>query len=188
MTRNILHIGITIVAFGFILLGLKEPFNAPQTPDKHSVAIEKQIYTEEDLHWLTMNIYFEARNQPLAGMLAVGQVVLNRVDHPNYPKNIKDVITQAKLNANGQPIRNKCQFSWYCDGKKDEINKNDKLYSKVEYAARLVLERRIPDLVEGATHYHTVKVKREWGYPLTTVIEDHIFYRKPTRPPKGSLQ
>ena len=188
MTRNILRIGIIIVAFGFLLLSLKEPDNLPQTPDNNFVVLKKQSYTEEDLHWLTMNIYFEARNQPLAGMLAVGQVVLNRVDHPNYPKNIKDVITQAKLNDKGQPIRNKCQFSWYCDGKKDEINKNDKSYPKVEYAARLVLERHIPDLVDGATHYHTLKVKREWGYPLTTVIEDHIFYRKPTHLPKGSLQ
>ena len=180
MIRTILHTSLAFIAFGFIFLGFKEPYTPPNTPETHFVALEKQSYTEEDLHWMVMNIYFEARNQPLAGMLAVGQVVLNRIEHPNYPKTVKDVITQAKLNSNGQPIRNKCQFSWYCDGKKDEINKTDKSYSKVEYAARLVLERRIPDLVDGATHYHTLKVKREWGYPLTTVIEDHIFYRKPT--------
>lgn len=173
MTRAILHAGLVIVAFGFLFLGFREPHNPPQER-------EKQTYSEEDLYWMVMNIYFEARNQPLAGMLAVGQVVLNRVDHPNYPKAVKDVVTQAKLNSKGQPIRNMCQFSWYCDGKKDYVDRTNKVYSKVEYAARLVLERRIPDLIDGATHYHAAKVKREWGYPLTTIIGDHIFYKRPT--------
>ena len=73
---------------------------------------------------LAKNIYFEAGNQPLAGKVAVAQVVLNRMEHSAYPKDICGVGYQAKWKENWKgnmmPVRNQCQFSWYCDGKSDE--------------------------------------------------------------------
>ena len=45
---------------------------------------------------LAKNIYFEAGNQPLAGKVAVAQVVLNRIDHSSYPDDICGVVYQAK--------------------------------------------------------------------------------------------
>ena len=73
---------------------------------------------------LAKNIYFEAGNQPLAGKVAVAQVVLNRMEHASYPKDVCGVVYQAKWRENwkGQqvPIRHQCQFSWFCDGKSDE--------------------------------------------------------------------
>lgn len=136
------------------------------------------LYSEEDLHWMALNIYHEARNQSLAGMLAVGQVVLNRLDHPKYPKTIKDIVTQAKLTPAGKPRLHACQFSWYCDGKPDDA-KDLPALDRATYAARLVLERRFPDLIDGATHYHTHQIKVTWNYPLTSMIDSHIFYRRP---------
>jgi hypothetical protein len=44
-----------------------------------------------DVFCLAQNIYFESANQPLAGKIAVAQVVQNRVVHPSYPDTICDV-------------------------------------------------------------------------------------------------
>ena len=69
---------------------------------------------------LALNIYFEARNQPIEGQLAVAQVVINRVLDDRYPDHACDVITQGPTYPDSNlPIRHKCQFSWYCDGRSD---------------------------------------------------------------------
>ena len=54
----------------------------------------------------------------------MAQVVINRVADKQFPDSICGVIYQAKLGTNWRgeiyPLRNKCQFSWYCDGKSDK--------------------------------------------------------------------
>ena len=49
-------------------------------------------YPEEDLYWLSRAIYSESGNQPMAGRIAVGTVILNRVEDPPFPDTIKEVI------------------------------------------------------------------------------------------------
>jgi len=49
---------------------------------------------------LAKNIYFEAGNQPLAGKVAVAQVVLNRMEHSAYPEDVCGVIYDAKYREN----------------------------------------------------------------------------------------
>ena len=65
----------------------------------------------EEIFCLARNIYFEAGNQPLAGRLAVGHVVINRRNNGLFPNTICEVV------HDGGTRRNRCQFSWYCDGK-----------------------------------------------------------------------
>ena len=73
-----------------------------------------------DRYCMAQNIYFEAANQSFAGKLAVAHVVINRTEDLQFPNEICDVIYQAKTKVNWEgnvvPIRNQCQFSWYCDG------------------------------------------------------------------------
>lgn len=52
------------------------------------------FYNEKDLYWLSHIIYAESGNQPLSGMIAVGNVVLNRVADPAFPNNVYDVVFQ----------------------------------------------------------------------------------------------
>ena len=49
------------------------------------------------------------------------------------------------------PVRNKCQFSWYCDGKSDEV-KNKESYKKILDFARLMMHNdiRFVDITDGA--------------------------------------
>ena len=51
-------------------------------------------YSQEDLYWLSRVIYAESGNQPLSGMIGVGNVVLNRVNSPSFPDSVYDVIFQ----------------------------------------------------------------------------------------------
>ena len=78
------------------------------------------------------------------------------------------------------PIKNKCQFSWYCDGKSDEV-KNKESYKKILDFARLMMHNdiRFVDITDGATHYHADYVSPSWAKTKTrtTEIGDHIFYR-----------
>ncbi len=131
-----------------------------------------------DKECLTDNIYFEARGQGQAGWLAVAQVTLNRVQDKRFPNTICEVVKQGLTYASGDPIRNKCQFSWYCDGKSDKP-KNTKVYNEISELVDYINDHDLRDITEGATHYHADYVRPSWAKTKTktTEIEDHIFYR-----------
>ena len=134
---------------------------------------------ETALMCLAMNIYHEARSESIAGQYAVADVVLNRVESKNYPNTVCGVVKQAKL-WEGKPIRNKCQFSWYCDGKRDEPTDTFSWQQSVEVAIMINNHKRFRGITEGATHYHTNYVDPYWNkdYKLVTTIDNHIFYRE----------
>jgi spore germination cell wall hydrolase CwlJ-like protein len=142
---------------------------------------------------LAQNIYFEARNESTAGQIAVGQVTFNRVNSKRFPNNVCDVVYQGpkyeswntrkdKTLSNYErvyyPVKNKCQFSWYCDGKADDIL-NAKKFSEIYVLAVEIARKIIPDITDGATHYHADYVSPEWANHLnkTVVIDTHIFYK-----------
>lgn len=131
---------------------------------------------------LAQNMYFEAGNQPLAGKIAVSQVVINRTQHMNYPTNICGVVYQARWKENWKgnmiPIRNRCQFSWFCDGKSDEPTDSVTWMESIKLAG-FILNGTYPDITEGALWYHTTRVDPYWNDYLesTVIINDHIFYK-----------
>jgi len=135
-----------------------------------------------DIYCMAQNIYFEAGNQPLAGKIAVAQVVINRTNHPNYPTTMCDVIYQAKWKENWLgnlvPIRHQCQFSWFCDGKSDDPVDSPTWMNSLKVAADVV-QGKYGDITEGSTHYHSIYVNPYWADSLneTVVINEHIFYK-----------
>tara|TARA_Y100001963_G_scaffold7218_1_gene9343 strand:+ start:3410 stop:3985 length:576 start_codon:yes stop_codon:yes gene_type:complete len=134
-----------------------------------------------DYHCLASNIYWEARNQPLLGQLAVAQVTQNRVDNDRFPDSICSVVKQTKFYPSGNIDLHSCQFSWYCDGKSDEPLEHElRYYEDAFYLAVNFIEERPLDITEGATHYHNTKVNPNWASHLEKVvqIEEHIFYRQ----------
>lgn len=64
------------------------------------------VYNEADLFWLSRIISAESRGEPLAGQLAVGNVVLNRVASNEFPNTIYDVIFDRKYAIQFTPIAN----------------------------------------------------------------------------------
>lgn len=59
-----------------------------------ALAYGSQFYSAEDLYWLSHIINAESGNQPLAGKLAVGNVVLNRAKDGRFPSTVKGVVCQ----------------------------------------------------------------------------------------------
>ncbi len=63
----------------------------------------ESVYDEEDLYWLSHIIYAESGNQPLDGMIGVGNVVLNRVADPSCPDTVYDVIFDTRYGVQFSP-------------------------------------------------------------------------------------
>ena len=134
----------------------------------------------ESLICLALNVYHEAKNQSFMGQVAVAQVVMNRVKDARYPNTVCDVVKQAETYKYKPtiPIKNKCQFSWYCDGKSDKPEEPKALRDAM-HVANGVYNGHIGDFVEGATHYHAYYVNPSWAKVKKYVlrIDDHIFYK-----------
>jgi len=134
---------------------------------------------------LAKNIYFEAKNQGTAGWAAVAFVTLNRVNDTRYPNSICEVVYQGPARPSWQdpelmiPIRHKCQFSWYCDGKSDVMGNASKSQEIIKFAEYVLSTKFDLDITDGATHYHADYVYPAWAKTKTKTIEigDHIFYR-----------
>ena len=136
---------------------------------------------ETALICMATNIYHEAGNQSMIGQMAVGQVVLNRVADKRFPNTVCEVVKQAvTYKKSDKPIRWKCQFTWYCDGKKDEPDFDSRTWRlALDHASILINKTILLDVTEGATHYHATYVRPAWAKTKTrtTRIDRHIFYR-----------
>lgn len=139
-------------------------------------------YTDA-VNCIAANIYFEARNQPMLGRIAVALVVLNRAEDHRYPDTVCAVVYQGPTKPSWKdpnkhiPIRHRCQFSWWCDGKKEQITDKDAWNDAVRIAKMTLAG--FPDFTQGSTHYHATYVTPRWAtrFLLTYVIGDHVFYR-----------
>ena len=127
---------------------------------------------------LALNIYWEARNQDIVGQLAVGQVVMNRVRDKRYPDTPCKVVMQGPVYKSGYPVRHRCQFSWYCDGKSDKATEQES-FKQAYFLSKLIIQGEFRDVTNGATHYHANYVFPDWieSKTFTTQIGDHLFYR-----------
>lgn len=69
-------------------------------------------YPSEELFWLSQIIHAESWQQPLAGQIGVGNVVMNRVESPDFPPTIFDVIFDMDHNIiQFEPISNGSVYS-----------------------------------------------------------------------------
>ncbi|MBZ8133435.1 cell wall hydrolase [Afifella sp. IM 167] len=113
---------------------------------------------------LAKALYFEARGETAKGQIAVGRVILNRVKDERYPDTICGVVFQ---NAKK---RNRCQFSFACDGKADKVA-DPKLWREIVQRADWLLSCRSEcadtPIWRGAlwrsTHYHANYVSPGWA-------------------------
>lgn len=123
---------------------------------------------------LATALYFEARGESIEGQFAVAEVILNRVDAPQYPDSICDVVYQGASSGGG------CQFSFACDGLPERIGER-RAFERAAKIARLMKDGAPRLLTEGATHFHTRSVNPRWSraFARTAAIGAHLFYRQP---------
>jgi hypothetical protein len=118
-------------------------------------------------------IYFEARDQPYIGQVAVAQVVINRVFSGVYPRDVCGVIYQ---NAHRHLA---CQFTFACDGKRKTINEFGS-WARARRIARETLDGQLyVPAVATSTHYHATYVHPNWVHEMHRFAREgiHLFYR-----------
>ena len=183
---------ITCCAFIGMAYGFVTKVNAYSGPQQDVVTLNA-----DELHCMAQNIYFEAGNQSKTGMIAVAQTTMNRVRDRRFPNTVCEVVFEGPIRESWKtrqdpeladnerifyPIKNRCQFSWYCDGKADVIpypENNISWRKSQDVALEVMAFDRYSGIVEGATHYHADYVDPDWSKTITLVtkIDNHIFYR-----------
>ena len=128
----------------------------------------------EGILCVALNVYFEARSEEFLGKVAVGSVVMNRVESPIFPDNACDVVYQAEY-LGQWPKRHRCQFSWFCDGLAD-IPRETEEWAEAVTIATWVHGIGLPDITGGALWYHSNDVSPTWATTDYTQIGSHKFY------------
>ena len=130
--------------------------------------------SDKQMSCLAEALYFEARGEPIKGQLAVGEVILNRVEDRRYPSSICKVVNQ------GTGRRFACQFTYTCDGKLESVNER-KPYEMALKIAKILMTTHDRKMTKGSTHYHSNYVDPKWSKKFERVAKfgRHIFYRQP---------
>jgi spore germination cell wall hydrolase CwlJ-like protein len=171
---------ITAIA-AILVFGTTTLATAPVYSDT-SGETPKEIFSKLErpqMYCLAKNIYFEARGDNLAGRYAVADVVLNRVKDRRYPATICEVIHQGEKDSNGNMKKNRCQFSWYCDGTPDNTPNTEKWLEAQMIAYQIVVFDTFRGITEGANHYHATYVNPSWNKNMDYIgqIGSHKFFR-----------
>lgn len=130
-----------------------------------SILTEYDVYDPDAVYWLSRIISAESQGEPLTGKLGVGNVILNRVDHSEFPNTIYGVIFDDRWGGQFEPVRNGTVY-------------NTPTQESVT-AAKLVLEGAdvVGDslyfLAPSLTNNHWIMSNRDY----VATIGAHWFYR-----------
>jgi hypothetical protein len=128
---------------------------------KSDVSISKLI-SEKQIECLTSNVYHEARGESIAGQLAVALVTNNRKNDIRFPNTYCDVVKEGPVRESWKtrklkdipasdriyyPVKHKCQFSWYCDGKSDKVYNEDLWKTAYMVASAVAMAQHIIMLI-----------------------------------------
>lgn len=123
-------------------------------------------------------LYYEARNQPSEGVLAVAEVVLNRVNSPRYPKSVCAVSKQ-------QLVKGVYQFSFWKNKSLLKQKKDRSSWNEMERLAQQAVELHEGgfQLVDEAMYYYNPKkANPKWArsskLKFVRKIGDHKFYKR----------
>jgi hypothetical protein len=134
---------------------------------------KREIAVGQQYRCLAQAVYFEARGESDAGQRAVAHVVLNRVKDRRYPQTVCGVVFQ------NEHLKNRCQFSFACDGRSDRPHDITAWRRSLEVALQ-TLAGVGEDVTNASTHYHARYVAPTWAPALveTARVGQHIFYRE----------
>ena len=175
-----------------------------------SLALSYEVETgtsvnETELKCMAENIYFEGRAEPMMGKIAIGHVVMNRIKDERFPNTICEVVHQGPVRESWKtrqhkdlpaekriyyPIKNRCQFSWWCDGQKDiiwatymngeVIESNMTAWRDSINVALWLMSGELKDPTYGAVFYYNPNIANpSWGavYKETAMIGNHRFMK-----------
>lgn len=119
-----------------------------------------------ELECLAAGVYFESKSEPLAGQLAVGQVIANRSNsRGRFPSSYCGVLTQRG------------QFSFIRAGRWPSVNKAGVQWKNAVAIARIVDADLLASNVGKALFFHARRVSPDWRLTRVAAVGNHVFYR-----------
>ena len=119
-----------------------------------------------ELECLAVGIYFESKSEPLAGQLAVGEVIANRANSKGrFPSSYCGVLLQRS------------QFSFVRGRAWPAVPRSSRQWQTAVAIAKIV-DRDLKDsAAENALFFHAKRVSPRWKLKRVAAIGNHIFYR-----------
>ena len=118
-----------------------------------------------EMECLAAGIYFESKSEPLAGQLAVGEVIENRAESGRFPSSYCGVLFQRG------------QFSFVRGKSWPAINKSGRQWQNAVAIAKIV-DRDLKDSeVDNALFFHAKRVSPRWRLKRIASVGNHVFYR-----------
>jgi spore germination cell wall hydrolase CwlJ-like protein len=121
----------------------------------------------DEMECLAGAVYFESRGEPLAGQLAVAEVIINRAESGSFPSDYCGVVFQRS------------QFSFVRGGKMPRINRSSAAWARATAIARIAHKDLWDGPADDALYFHAKYVHPGWSRTKVALatIDSHIFYR-----------
>lgn len=130
-----------------------------------AIAAQDEAITDDALRCLAGAIYFEAKGEPVAGQLAVADVIINRTKSGRFPASVCGVVTQSG------------QFSFVHGGEMPVVDAGRAGYRTALAVAKVALAHAWESPAAGALFFHARRVNAGWNRGVVASIGNHIFYR-----------
>ena len=119
-----------------------------------------------ELECLAVGIYFESKSEPLAGQLAVGEVIANRANsHGRFPSSYCGVLFQRS------------QFSFIRGRALPAVPRSSRQWQTAVAIAKIVDQDLKDSAANNALFFHAKRVSPRWKLKRVASIGNHIFYR-----------
>ena len=147
------------------------PLPAPQAkPTGDLATLVAQMRSSDagsrELECLAVGIYFESKSEPLAGQLAVGEVIANRANsHGRFPSSYCGVLFQRS------------QFSFIRGRALPSVPRSSRQWQTAVAIAKIVDQDLKDSAAPKALFFHAKRVSPRWKLKRVASIGNHIFYR-----------
>jgi spore germination cell wall hydrolase CwlJ-like protein len=139
-----------------------------QVPRQLSSLVDAYARTDvadSDMECLAGAIYFESKGEPLAGQLAVAEVIINRSQSGKYPRSLCGVVKQPS------------QFSFVRGGRIPAIPRDSAHWRKAVAIAHIAVNDLADSPAPQALSFHATRVSPNWNMKRVARVGNHVFYR-----------
>ncbi|KQM87006.1 hypothetical protein ASE67_04465 [Sphingomonas sp. Leaf23] len=130
-----------------------------------AVAAQPATIDDPELNCIAIGVYYESKGEPLAGQLAVADVILNRASSGRFPASACGVLTQRS------------QFSFVKGGRLPDVDTSRPAWKTAVAIARIARDDLWKSPAQGALFFHARRVSPNWGKTRVASLGNHIFYR-----------
>jgi N-acetylmuramoyl-L-alanine amidase len=120
---------------------------------------------DSEMECLAGAIYFESKGEPLAGQLAVAEVVINRAKSGRYPASLCGVVKQRG------------QFSFIRAGRFPAFSRDNAHWRKAVAIAHIAMKDLADSPAAKALAFHATRVSPGWRMKRVARVGNHVFYR-----------